>query len=160
MSSKPNQNFPVAPVIQDTLTIIQFALKRRKCRLITELSEGITLLGNPHWLSEIITNLVINVIEACKPESGDISIVMKRIEENRLMLQVKDTGNGIKDDNLKWIFDPLFTTKPFGEGTGLGLSIVHNLVDELHGSIEVESKPGETFFTILLPLSKENVPDV
>lgn len=52
------------------------------------------------------------------------------------------------------VFDPLFSTKPFGEATGLGLSIVHELINNFKGSINVSSKPGQTIFTIKLPLAK------
>jgi len=59
---------------------------------------------------------------------------------------------GIQSDDLARIFDPFFTTKEVGRGTGLGLSIVHGIIKEHHGTITVESYPGQgTKFAIVLP---------
>ena len=68
-------------------------------------------------------------------------------------LVVKDSGSGIKKENISRIFDPLFTTKALSEGTGLGLTIVHDIVKGIFdGSINVESEAGEgTSFTIHFP---------
>jgi signal transduction histidine kinase len=68
-------------------------------------------------------------------------------------LEVQDTGCGIPPDLVHKIFDPMFTTKPFGEGTGLGLTIVHNNVTgDFGGKIDVRSEPGKgTTFTVRLP---------
>jgi len=70
----------------------------------------------------------------------------------RVTLIVIDQGSGIAPENLQRIFDPMFTTKPFGEGTGLGLSIVHNIVtNDFNGTIDVDSEPARgTTFTLTL----------
>ena len=68
------------------------------------------------------------------------------------MVEVQDTGGGIRPEHLARVFDPFFTTKPVGVGTGLGLSICHGIVTDLGGDIEVESEPGRgTTFRIRLP---------
>jgi signal transduction histidine kinase len=60
------------------------------------------------------------------------------------MLEVTDQGTGIEPDVMSRIFDPLFTTKPFGEATGLGLTVVHDMVvRDLGGTIEVDTHVGE-----------------
>ena len=65
---------------------------------------------------------------------------------------VRDFGQGIPQENLSRIFDPLFTTGREQGGTGLGLSIVYNLArDSPGGSIEVESEPGRTEFIVTIP---------
>ena len=71
-----------------------------------------------------------------------------------LVLSIKDTGEGILPENISKIFDPMFTTKPFGEATGLGLSIVQEFVNQFKGSINVTSKSRLTKFTITFPLAK------
>ena len=68
------------------------------------------------------------------------------------MIEVTDTGCGIKPEHLDKIFEPFFTTKPVGKGTGLGLSVSYGIVQQHGGTLEVESVPGKgTTFTITLP---------
>ena len=75
-------------------------------------------------------------------------------EENEaVVVEVSDTGQGIPEEIRERIFDPFFTTKDVGEGTGLGLSICHNIVTAHGGRIEVDSRPGAgTCFRVALPL--------
>ncbi len=74
---------------------------------------------------------------------------------DRVFLSVKDDGMGIKEEHLKSLFNPFFTTKPTGEGTGLGLSISYDIVTNKHGGkIHVKSQLGEgTEFIIELPVN-------
>ena len=67
--------------------------------------------------------------------------------------KVIDDGPGIEGTILNKIFDPFFTTKTVGSGTGLGLSVVAGIVKEWGGSIDVESRPGRTVFTVHVPLA-------
>jgi signal transduction histidine kinase len=62
-----------------------------------------------------------------------------------------DNGPGIPDDVLPSIFDPFFTTKPRGEGTGLGLGIARKIVDKHQGTLDCDTEPGRTRFTVWLP---------
>jgi signal transduction histidine kinase len=66
-------------------------------------------------------------------------------------LRVIDNGPGIDADLLPEIFDPFFTTKDPGAGTGLGLWNAHRLAELLGGRLEVESRPGSTCFSLVLP---------
>jgi signal transduction histidine kinase len=154
LTPAPLQTFQIAPVIKDTLSIIEFALRRGQCELITDLNDSLQIHSNQRWLSQIVTNLVLNAIDACKPSGGTIRVTLKPGIENTMKLEIQDSGCGISPENLSYIFDPLFTTKPFGEGTGLGLSIVLDLVNQLKGTIEVASQPGMTLFTVSIPLEK------
>ncbi|NLD47734.1 MAG: hypothetical protein GX660_11120, partial [Clostridiaceae bacterium] len=70
-------------------------------------------------------------------------------------LTVQDTGCGIPEEILPRIFDPMFTTKSFGEATGLGLSIVHDIINEFKGKIDVKSQKGLTSFVVYLPIKQE-----
>jgi signal transduction histidine kinase len=101
-------------------------------------------------LSQVWTNLLDNAIDA-SPEGGTIE-VRTWSESGQLAVSITDHGAGIPEDVQARIFDPFFTTKPVGKGTGLGLEIVHRIVTQnFSGSIEVESKPGRTCFTVRLP---------
>ena len=71
-------------------------------------------------------------------------------------ISVRDTGTGIPEAIRSKIFDPFFTTKPVGQGTGLGLAISYGIVQDHHGSIEVESEEGVgTEFIVKIPLDLE-----
>ena len=74
-----------------------------------------------------------------------------------IAVQVEDSGSGIPPEIQHRIFDAFFTTKEPGKGTGLGLHTVFNIVVNKHGGeISVESKPGRTVFTVLLPPKPPN----
>jgi two-component system, NtrC family, sensor histidine kinase HydH len=101
-------------------------------------------------MNQVLLNLYINAIEALD-DKGTLEIQVKDLED-KLQIRVKDNGRGMDEASLDLIFDPYFTTRP--RGTGLGLSIVHRIIENLGGSIRVESKKGEgTCFIINLPVS-------
>ena len=88
--------------------------------------------------------------------SGGWLLVSTRIEEDRIIAEVADTGSGIPAEHLARIYDPFFTTKAIGRGTGLGLSISYGIVREHEGEIHCESAPGQgTRFTLSLPRAVE-----
>lgn len=155
MNTSNLQLFNVASVITDALLVLDFALKKGNCKLYTDYDKSISLYGDPKRLIQVITNLVINSIDACKPDGGNITIKLENTGNGLAKLTVQDTGCGIPEEILPRIFDPMFTTKPFGEATGLGLSIVHDLVNEFKGSIDVESRKGLTSFSVYLPIRQE-----
>jgi CheY-like chemotaxis protein len=108
--------------------------------------------GSAAALREAITNLIFNAVDAL-PHGGSIQL-LARDEQERVIIEVRDSGTGIPPDLQTRIFDPFFTTK--GErGTGLGLPQVLSIVERHTGSIEVESDPrrGTSFF-ISLPKSE------
>ena len=77
-------------------------------------------------------------------------------DHDRVLVEVRDTGPGIPAEIKGRIFDPFFTTKPVGEGTGLGLDISWRIVvNKHHGTLRVDSEPGDTRFQVLLPLTAE-----
>jgi signal transduction histidine kinase len=111
------------------------------------------LLAAPGKLAQVVTNLVTNAIDAMSPNGGGTVTISLAPKPPNVELQVHDTGIGIDAGNLSRIFEPMFTTKPFGEGTGLGLSIVHDIiVGEFRGKIDVASMPGGgSTFTLTIP---------
>ena len=82
---------------------------------------------------------------------GTLTIEVKQ-EDGNIIASFTDSGKGIPPEILPKIFQPFFTTKPPGEGSGIGLDIVQKIIDKHRGKIEVESVPGQTTFTISLPL--------
>jgi len=103
-------------------------------------------------LRRAFQNLINNAIQAM-PEGGQLEIIT--YEHNEIAhIIIKDTGIGISKEDMKRIYEPLFSTKP--HGVGLGLSIVKDLVEKHNGTIEVESTSGKgTIFTIKLPCKQK-----
>ena len=77
-----------------------------------------------------------------------------KISEDKIIISIRDNGNGIPQSILDKIFQPFFTTKPTGEGTGLGLSLSYDIITKGHGgTLAVDSKEGEgAEFVITLPI--------
>jgi two-component system sensor histidine kinase HydH len=86
-------------------------------------------------------------------KDGKLSIRDSLTGDNLIVIEIRDTGPGIRAENLNKIFDPYYTTKT--KGTGLGLAIVHKIIDAHNGDIRVRSVPGQgTAFIISLPAKK------
>ena len=108
----------------------------------------------PAELNQVWTNLIDNALWAMAGE-GTLTVRTER-DGDWLVVEIADTGPGIPGEVRPRIFEPFFTTKPVGEGTGLGLDISYRIVvHKHHGDIRVESRPGDTRFRVLLPLSEE-----
>lgn len=109
----------------------------------------------PAELNQVWTNLIDNAVQAVNSVGGEGTLTVRTaLEHDRLLVEFRDTGPGVPADIRGRIFDPFFTTKPVGEGTGLGLDISWRIVvNKHHGSLQVESSPGDTRFQVLLPLT-------
>lgn len=105
----------------------------------------------PDELNQVWINLIHNAIQAMGGK-GNLTIAIKQ-EDNHIIISITDTGGGIPEEVKKRIFEPFFTTKPQGEGSGLGLDISKKIIQKHHGEISVESQPGQTIFTVLLPIT-------
>jgi|GEM_PF-133282 len=100
--------------------------------------------------NQIWTNLTFNAIQAMGNQ-GKLT-VRTWSENEKVKVSFEDTGTGIPKDIQSKIFDAFYTTKQAGEGSGMGLFIVKQIVDKHKGSIDLESEPGRTVFTVTLPL--------
>ncbi len=109
----------------------------------------------PAELNQVWTNLIDNAVQAMNSAGGEGTLTVRTaLEHDRLLVEFRDTGPGVPADIRERIFDPFFTTKPVGEGTGLGLDISWRIVvNKHHGTLQVESSPGDTRFQVLLPLT-------
>lgn len=138
-----------------------------------ELDE-ITIGIEPSKYHQVLMNMMTNAAHACKEKGSMISINLKKIMIDDLLvdstglrfgeyalLTIQDDGCGMDSHIAERVFYPFFTTKKQGEGTGLGLSVVHGIVGSAGGSVQVESKVDYgTIFRIFLPIKtgdfKEN----
>ena len=135
--------------LENTLTILGPRLKSVSLR--REYKEDLPQIqGRGGELNQVWTNLIDNAIDAV---DGRGSITMRAYMEGaRVVVEVVDDGPGIAREAQSHIFEPFYTTKEVGAGTGLGLDIVRRIVTGHGGEVSVYSDPGETSFTVRLPL--------
>jgi PAS domain S-box-containing protein len=137
--------------IDNTLVLVQHQLKHR-IQVHKDYGKLPLVHCHPEQVNQVFMNLLVNAGHAIEGK-GDI-FIRTWSAGDRVAVELRDTGKGIPAEHLARIFDPGFTTKGVGVGTGLGLSIVHGIVDEHHGSIEVESASGQgTTFRVWLPIA-------
>lgn len=140
--------------IRSTLTMLQHKIRSGNVQVIenfdTSLPEVNALIGE---LNQVWTNLLDNALDAMESnKQARLTITTNRIKDF-VRVTISDNGPGIPDDIKKRIFEPFFTTKQIGKGTGLGLDVVMRIVKQHKGIIKVESKPGQTDFTVEFPIN-------
>ena len=111
--------------------------------------------GRSQDLQQAFINILLNSIQAMKDLSGENIIVIRTGlgPDGYIRIDFSDTGIGIKPEDMKYIFDPFYTTKPVGRGTGLGLSLVYGIIRTHGGYVEVKSEIDKgTTFSIYLPI--------
>jgi signal transduction histidine kinase len=122
---------------------------------------SLTMIADGHQLRQVFANLIVNAHHAM-PDGGRIEIhatpdvIRDRNERviDAIHFFISDTGVGMPDETLRYIFEPLFTTRKFG-GTGLGLAVAAQVVQQHKGSIYAESSQGNgSTFHILIPAGK------
>jgi len=144
-------------LVEATLGLVEHPIRQRQINVVKEIPEDLPRIrGIAGELQEVFLNLFNNALEAMEGKpSGAIGVSAKVVGDNPETVEIKvsDTGCGIPPENLRKIFDFLFTTKL--QGTGVGLSVVYDTIKKHDGSIGVESEAGKgTTFTIRLPLWK------
>ena len=125
--------------------VVRAAQGHDQVEFATDLANLPGVVGDPVALRRILENLTANAIDSLQSKPGRITVSTQVVEREGVPTVVRttvaDTGRGISADEAKRIFDDFYTTKE--GGTGLGLSIVRRLVMDLHGTIGVESAPGQ-----------------
>ncbi len=135
---------------------------RHRARLVVDTGSVPDVLASEHHLAQVLVNLLVNAGQAI-PEGNAAQNVVRistsTAPDGSAVIEISDTGVGIRPEHLPRIFDPFFTTKPVGVGTGLGLSICHGIVTGLGGRISAESTPGAgSTFRVVLPAAAAEEP--
>lgn len=126
----------LSKIVED---IVKFMEIGKKISFHLNLNKNVYIYGDKRLLQLAISNILMNALDAIYPE-GDITIVLFE-EENNVVLQIEDSGEGIDESELNNIFTPFFTTKS-SSNMGIGLSLVYKIVKEHSGEIKVSSKKG------------------
>jgi signal transduction histidine kinase len=135
--------------IQTVLVLYQNFLKQG-CIVIEHYGELPEILCYPDELNQVWTNLIHNALHAM--QNVGTLIIETRYENNAIIVNMTDSGSGIPLDIQDKVFNSFFTTKPAGEGSGLGLGICKRIIDKHEGEISLRSQPGETTFSVRLPV--------
>jgi PAS domain S-box-containing protein len=141
----------VNKLVLDVLSLLEPQLGGASVKLRKELGERLPRVrGNENRLQQVFFNLFLNAKDAM-PKGGWLTLVT-RADDDTVIVEIKDTGHGIRKEHIKRIYDPFFTTKGIGRGTGLGLSVSYGILQEHGGTIFVDSVPGKgTTFQVMLP---------
>ncbi|MET8061452.1 ATP-binding protein [Streptomyces microflavus] len=151
----PYREVDVHELLDSTLLMLSGKIGPQ-LRLVKEYDRSLPQVpAYPAELNQVWTNLIDNAVQAIGGVGGEGTLTVRTAREgDRLLVEFRDTGPGVPEEIRGRIFDPFFTTKPVGQGTGLGLDISWRIVvNKHHGSLEVESVPGDTRFRVLLPLT-------
>jgi signal transduction histidine kinase len=157
----PVRDIDVVDGLEATLTIL--AAKLRAVTLRREYAPGLPrVCVRPSELNQVWTNLIDNAVDAMTDAPGLAErrlTVATRREGRWVVVEVRDTGPGIPEELRPRLFQPFFTTKDVGRGTGLGLHLAREIVEERHGGcLDVVSRPGDTRFSVRLPLDGASQP--
>ena len=154
-SRREPSSWSLNEIVRSTLALVAHKAELAGVRIEPQLASGLpSLVCDGSQIEQVVTNLVLNAIEAV-PRGERVTVRTEATADGRwLFLVVSDTGGGIRKEDLPRIFDPFFTTKEDGKGVGLGLAVVYGIVEAHGGEISVESAEGAgTTFRVRLPLS-------
>jgi len=157
-AKEEKQSFNILDKIREVELLIGYELRSKKITLSLDIPHTACLIyGQPQKFTQVVTNMLTNAIDAVKNSDHPHIEITIQSESQNILLSIKDNGCGIAPKNRMRIFDPLFTTKPFGTATGMGLTVVHNIVTgEFGGTIDFmsEEEKGTTF---ILKFAKSNL---
>jgi signal transduction histidine kinase len=139
-------------LLSDILSLVESEIGERGITIGTSFGEVATSLLDPDRIKEAFLNIMNNAIQAVGTH-GEITVRTYQ-RDDFVISEVSDTGAGIDEKDMPFIFDPFYTTKP--TGTGLGLAITRRIIEEHKGRVEVKSKAGAgTTIRVFLPKGKE-----
>jgi signal transduction histidine kinase len=156
MDRAPLQTFDVHEGLDATLTMLGHKLGD-DIDIVRDYDRSLPhIAAYPGELNQVWTNLIDNAVDAMDGR-GTLTVRTGLDGDDRLFVEIGDTGPGVPDEVRSRIFEPFFTTKPMGKGTGLGLDIAWRIVVGRHrGDIRLRSEPGDTRFQVVLPLKESD----
>jgi signal transduction histidine kinase len=159
MDRAPIQSFDVHEGLDATLTMMGHKLGEH-IEVVREYDRSLPKISAfPGELNQVWTNIIDNAIDAMEGH-GKLTVRTRREGDDRVMVEIADTGPGIPEDVRSRVFEPFFTTKEVGQGTGLGLDIAWRIVVGRHaGEIRLDSEPGNTRFQVVLPIQQSEQAD-
>ena len=151
---RTGNRFPidVSAVLKSSARLVTHQRRGDHIEIKLDLEDDLpTVNADEGQLQQAIIALATNAIDAMK--SGGILTLRAFSDQNRVVIEIQDTGHGIAPEDVSKIFEPFFTTKEVGKGTGLGLAVCYGIISEHGGRLSVRSNVGiGTTFSIFLPI--------
>ncbi len=151
-------------LISNTCNLLNFDQRWENVELQLDLNYQLpAVTGMKDQIALLLDNILDNALGAFKnfEQASPLVIVKTTIEDNTIIVTVKDNGKGMDKATLEKSMEPFFSTKPVGEGTGLGLALCWSMASSHGGDINMESTKDEgTEVSVLLPLIEENTVDM
>jgi PAS domain S-box-containing protein len=148
----------VAEVLESSLRLAANQLRHR-ARIVRRYNRVPPVAANGSRLGQVFLNLLVNAAQAIDEghaDRNDVTITVERCGDDRVAIEVADTGEGMPPNRLERLFQPFSTTKAQGHGLGLGLAICHRIVTQYGGTICARSIEGQgTTFRIELPVQRQ-----
>lgn len=138
--------------VKSSARLLAHQKRGERVEIKLEMSENLPPVNaNAGQIQQAVIALATNAIDAM-PDGGTLTFRVFQ-QNNRVVIEVQDTGFGIAPEDMSKIFEPFFTTKEVGRGTGLGLSVCYGIISEHGGRVSVRSNFGQgTTFSIFLPV--------
>ncbi len=154
------RSFTLYELLDAIYSSIKLNYKEITINFVNKIDKDLSLFSYPGDFIQIFTHLIINSISHGFEgmASGSMAVISTISEEN-LFLQFSDNGIGIKEDDIKKVFEPFYTTKRHKGDTGLGLTIIHNMIVKLGGIIDVKPANPGLDFNMTFDLKKLTTPD-
>ncbi|WP_394708781.1 PAS domain S-box protein [uncultured Desulfobulbus sp.] len=150
-STRQRTVFDLHCILEDILTLNHNFLSKKKITLNRVYDHrALWVSAVEDQIRQVFINLTINAADAMAQKGGTLTI-KTALRGNEAKVWVEDSGTGIAPENVGRIFEPFFTTKAAVEGAGLGLPVSYGIVRAHGGTIEVQSEPGKTIFSVTLP---------
>ena len=142
-------------LLEEVLALHRTYLDRKRVEVTQAFSaQPIRLRAVEDQIRQVFVNLLLNASDALAvSEQGGRLTITTALRGGMAVVSFADNGPGIRPEDMGRVFEPFFTTKPMVEGTGLGLPVSYGIVLAHGGTIEVRSQPGETVFTVALPVT-------
>jgi signal transduction histidine kinase len=145
--------FSINTLLDEALNLVEDSIVLNQIKIEKHYSTDIcNISADPEKIKIALVNIIVNAIEAVEPGKGIVEIVTKG-ENDKCVIEIKDNGSGMTEDELNRLFEPYFTSKQ--KGNGLGLTNTQNIILNHQGAIYVKSKPGQgTTFTVKFDFTK------
>jgi two-component system, NtrC family, sensor kinase len=152
----------LSDLISSTLEMLETKLQPASIVGEFDSQRLVRISGDREFLRQVFINIIVNAIHAM-PDGGRLRIdygndPIEKDGKRFIAVRISDTGTGIEEENIPFLFDPFYTTKEVGSGVGLGLPVSRRIIEEHKGWIDVENnRDGGATFTVYLQLAEDGV---